>query len=242
MSEPISYNCACDDENPSRTLSELRTELSARLGFAAMETLPPGQSTLLTSFLQGAQRQLYRQYRVLRTERYFTWDMETGVRFYDLDANADECTKQLDARMITGVYISDQDAWWRPLVKGIPAECYSWENVTGWPQRYEIRQCIEVWPAPSSDDLRLRIKGHFGLEAFEADGDQCTIDDEAVFLFALARAKAHYGQPDAANYQQDAMNYIKNLVAGAHETARYVPGEPIVLTPVPPVWVPNEQV
>ena len=236
----VSYNCECDDPNPSRTLSELRTELARRLGFSAMaDNLPPGMPELLDSFLQGAQRSLYRQYTVLRTERFYVWDLVPGVRFYDLDANADACTKQLDPRMITWAGISNGDDDWQPLVCGIPPECYQSAVEQGIPSRYEVRQCIELWPAPDSADWKLRIKGHFGLEPFADDDDQGTIDDEAVFLFALARAKAHYGQPDAANYQQDALNYIRNVTAGKHQTRRYLPGE-CVAAPLPkPLWVPK---
>lgn len=239
------YNCECDDPNPSRTLAELRTELMRRLGFSAMTVAPPpGMPELLDSFLQGSQRSLYRQYSVLRTERFYTWQMVVGERFYDLDGNYDAngddppCTKRLDPRKITWAGISDSDTSWRPLICGIPPECYTQPDVTAWPTRYEVRQCIEVWPAPSDANLRLRIKGHFGLEPFAANTDKCTIDDEAVFLFALARAKAHYRQPDAANYQTDAMTYIRNLVAGSHQTRRYVPGETAYVAPPPPLYVP----
>jgi hypothetical protein len=237
--EEVSYNCECDDPNPSRTLAELRRSLMIRLGFSAQTANPPpGMVDLLNDFLQGAQRNLYRQYTVLRTERFFTWALIPGVRFYDLAENEDECTKELDPRMITWAGLSDGPQSWRPLICGIPPECYTQPEVLGWPTRYEIRQCIELWPAPSDDNLRLRIKGHFGLEPFEADDDQCTIDDEAVFLYALARAKAHYRQPDAANYQTDAMNYIRNMTAGKHQTRRYVPGEAPYIVPPPPLWTP----
>jgi hypothetical protein len=195
---------------------------------------------LLNSFLQGAQRSLYRQYPVLRTERFYTWDMVAGTRFYDLDANADTCTKRLDPRMISWAGLSEGCDNWRSLVCGIPPECYQNADERGIPYRYEIRQCIEVWPAPDVDTYKLRIKGDFGIEPFESDDDKCTIDDEAVFLFALARAKAHYSQPDAANYQTDASNYIRNLTAGAHQTRRYVPGECVAPAMPKPIWVPKE--
>lgn len=238
--EECNFNCECDDPNPSRTLAELRTELMRRAGMSAMTANPPpGMTELLNSFLQSSQRMLYRQYPVLRTERFFTWDMVQGTRFYDLDANRDVCTKKLDARMLSWVGISDGCDEWRPLVCGIPPECYQTADQQGVPYRYEIRQCIEVWPAPDSDVYKLRIKGDFGLEPFEADEDQCTIDDEAVFLHALARLKAHQGDPDARNYQQDAMDYIGYLTAGAHLTRRYVPGE-CPEPPLPkPIWVPK---
>jgi hypothetical protein len=238
--DECSFNCECDDPNPSRTLAELRTELMRRAGMSAMTANPPpGMPELLNSFLQSSQRMLYRQYPVLRTERFFTWNMVQGTRFYDLDANRDVCTKKLDARMLSWVGISDGCDQWRPLVCGIPPECYQVSDQQGVPYRYEIRQCIEVWPAPDSDAYKLRIKGDFGLEPFEADEDQCTIDDEAVFLHALARLKAHQGDPDARNYQQDAMDYIGYLTAGAHLTRRYVPGE-CPEPPLPkPIWVPK---
>lgn len=236
-----SFNCTCDDPNPSRTLAELRAEMMRRLGFSTLTANPPpGMPELLNSFLQGAQRSLYRQYPVLRTERFYTWDMVAGTRFYDLDANADTCTKQLDPRMISWAGLSEGCDNWRSLVCGIPPECYQNADERGIPYRYEIRQCIEVWPAPDVDTYKLRIKGDFGLEPFEADTDQCTIDDEAVFLFALARAKAHYGQPDANTYQTDATNYIRNLAAGAHQTRRYVPGECVATAMPKPIWVPKE--
>lgn len=238
--DECNFNCECDDPNPSRTLSELRVEMMRRLGFSVMTANPPpGMNELLTGFLQTAQRMLYRQYPVLRTERFFTWNMEPGVRFYDLDANRDVCTKKLDPRMLSWVGISDECDVWRPLVCGIPPECYQDSNEQGVPYRYEIRQCIEVWPAPDSDIYKLRIKGDFGLEPFEGDDDQCTIDDEAVFLSAMARAKAHYGHPDARNYEADAINYIRNLTAGAHLTRRYVPGERVEQPLPKPIWLPK---
>lgn len=234
----VNYNCQCDDPNPSRTLAELRRSLLKRIGKGAQTTNPgPGMNEVLDDFLQSSQRFLYRRYHVLRTERFFSWEMVVGQRFYDVDGNNDACPRKLDSREITWVGISDGDDSWRPLICGIPPECYTRPAILGWPERYEIRQCIEVWPAPSDANLRLRIKGHFGLEPFEADDDQCTIDDEAVFLHALARLKAHYRHPDAKNYEKDAMDYIGALTGGTHQTRRYVPGERQYIAPAPPQWV-----
>jgi hypothetical protein len=254
--DTVSYNCSCDDVNAGRTLAELRTELLVRLGYAAQtNNPPPGMNALLTSFLQGANRMAYEQYPVLRTMRFYTWDLVQGVKFYDLDANADlasagdpgadppvpavPCTKRLNPLKIEWVGLSDGQNWWRPLICGIKPEFYSWVDVEGFPTHYDIRQCIEVWPAPASSEYRLRIKGEFGLEPFAADTDRPTVDDEAVFLMALARAKAHYGQPDAANYETDARRYIGLKTAGTHLTARYIPNTPNYIPPSPPVWIPN---
>ena len=219
----VSYNCECDDEYPTKTLAQMREYLMIRLGWGAMVSTPlPGVAVTLNSFLRDAQEQIYRQYKVFRLERFFTWPLLTGVRFYDLPDNEDVCTKKLDPRMITWVGISQGDNFWRQLVCGIKPEFY-YGDISSWPTHYEIRQCIEVWPPPSSDDWKLRIKGYFGLLPLEVDTDVNTIDYEAIQLFALANAKAHYGQPDAANYMGQYRDYIGAVTAGSHHTRRYVP-------------------
>lgn len=219
-----SYNCECDDEYPARTLAQMREFLMIRLGWAAMKNTPlPGVNDTLNAFLQDAQEQLHAEYRLPRMERFFTWDLVEGVRFYDLPENIDVCTKELDPRQLTWVGISDGDDAWRRLSCGIPPESY-YSDVTGIPSRYEIRQCIEVWPAPTGDPWKLRIKGYFYNDALTADTDVASVDYQAVQLFALANAKAHYGQPDAPNIMRQAMRYVGNMTAGAHHTRRYVPG------------------
>lgn len=228
------YNCDCDDEHPTATLADLRTYLMIRLGFSAMlASPPPGMNALLDSFLVEAQTLLYQRFRMLRLERWFTWNMLTGTRFYDLSANADTCTKKLDPTRVSWVGVSLGDNCWRPLVCGIDPLRYSYQG-TSIPDSYEIRQCIEVFPAPSSDDWKLRIKGDFGLLPFAAETDVTTIDPQAIKLHALAYAKAHYGQPDAANHMSALTTFLGDLTAATHQTRRYVPGERLAPPAIPP--------
>lgn len=194
---------------------------------------PPGIRKQVDSFLRESQAFLYRAYPVLRTERFFTWQMEAGQRLYDVDGNNDDCPRKLDPRMLSWVGVSEGDNNWRSLTCGIPPESYQRAGQRGTPYRYEIRQCIEVWPAPDDRPWRLRVKGDFGLLPLVEDDDRCTIDDEAVLLHALSRAKAHFEQRDAENYERDALAHIKNLTAGAHHTRRYVPGTRVA---VPDGW------
>lgn len=219
----VRRNCDCDDANNNRMLLDLRGDLMRRLGFGErVANPPPGMTELLNSFLIGAQKLLYRRYEVLRTRRFFSWKLQEGVRFYDVDANGDICTKRLDPRKITWVGIEREGIWY-PLINNIPPTLYT-HDVGGFPQRYEIRQCIELWPTPDSTPATLYVKGDFGLEPFAEDTDKTTIDDELVFLLALANAKSHYRQPDASNYVQEMETYLRNLVSGTHQTRRYIPG------------------
>ncbi len=232
-----SYNCECDDDYPRTTLGDMRKRLLRRLGFAAQaNNPPPGMADLLDDFIRQAQEMLFRRYSVFRRERWFTWDLIPGTRFYDLDANADECTKRLEPRMITWAGISQGDDSWRPLVCGIDPVMYS-SRGPGIPSHYEIRQCIELWPAPSDATWKLRIKGQFGLLPLIAATDSTSIDPEAIFLLALANAKAHYGQPDAGNYASQLQAYVRDLVRGSHMTRRYFPGEASRINAVRPIPV-----
>lgn len=237
------HNCDCNDTTGNKTLAELRSDLMVRLGYAAQKANPPpGMSDLLNSFLIEAQELLYRRYSVLRTRRFYSWNLQAGVRFYDISANAETCTKKLDPRKVEWCGV-ELDGIWYPLICGIPPELYTYDSGRR-PLRYEIRQCIEVWPVPDVTQGALVIKGDFGLEPFAADTDTTTIDDRLVFLLALANAKAHYGRPDASNYIAQMEQMMVNLVAGSHNTRRYIPGQPrdfdmIYTAPKPTVPFPS---
>lgn len=234
--QPTNYNCDCDDDFPTATLLQLQRRILVRLGYAAMPTPPPGMAELINDFLYSAQVYLYRKYRCFRLERWFTWQIVPGQRFYDINGNLDVCTKKLDPRRITWVGISKGDNCWQPLFEGIEPTMYS-PKTEALPVRYEIRQCIEIWPGTADTDWLLRIKGDFGLLPFAADSDVTTIDAEVVFLFALANAKAHYGQPDAGNIASESSALIGGYVAGTHGTQRRWPGRQPIANAIPPKMV-----
>lgn len=240
----IVVNCDLVDTSPARTLATLRTALLRRLGYSAMAaTPPPGMAELLDSFLDSANRLAYRTYNALRIERFFTWTMVADQRFYgiadnDNDGSAPALAQILDPQKVTWVGIEDLNGTVYPLIAGIPPEAYTrGDSTVGWPTRYEIRNCIEVFPAPQAAYL-LHIKGRYGVLPFADDADKPSVDDEVVFMLALAAAKRHYGQADAGDYFQQAMTHIQSLVAGSHQTRRYVPGvepDPVM---APPVFLP----
>jgi hypothetical protein len=196
----------------------------------ALKRSPPDRKTVVERILRQAQEILYQRYDVFRMERWYTWSLAEGERFYGIVENDEaivdppSCQKTIDPRKVTWVGVSQGDVSWRALRCGIPPEVYA-SPVSGVPTHYEIRQCIEVWPAPSDSDWKLRIKGFFGLLAFTADSDVTSMDWQAVELQALADAKAHYNQPDAQKVQGQLNAYIGSLVAGQHHTRRYIPGE-----------------
>lgn len=218
-------NCGCTDDTNFETLAQLRRRMLVRLGYSAQaDNPPPGMSDLLNDFLIQAQRLLYRRFKALREERFFSWKLVTGQRFYDLPANDETFAGKLDPLEVTWAGIEDTRGIWYELIAGIPPQFYTAIAFNGYPTRYEIRQCIEIFPAPAATALTLRMKGRFGLLSFVNDNDKTTIDSELVFLWALGNAKAHYSQPDANNIVAQANAYLRDLNAGLHTTKRYVPG------------------
>jgi len=187
---------------------------------------PPNLKVVINDMLLDGQTFLYRRYLQLHTKRLFRWKVNPGQRFYSLKDNDEDvlCNYQMDpVRSIEWVGIQDSRNVWYPLIQGIPPQLYTMITKPWRPARYDIRQAIELYPMPDQT-YWLWIKGHFGLSNFTLDTSSTTIDSNLVFLHTLANAKAHYGQPDAANIAKQANDYRAELIAGTHQTAHYLPG------------------
>lgn len=237
---PPSFNCDCEAVSPYDTLANVRTKMLIRLGYPNQSTNPPpGMATLIDQFLRDAQDEIYQQLQraALRTERFFKWTMVPGQRYYAFDDEEVSCD-MLNPYKVTWVGFEDLNQAWYRMDEGIPPEYYTRANINfGWPTRYELRSCIEIFPAPQAA-YTLWIKGDFGVGALVEDTDRFTIDDKAVYLLALGNAKAHYGQQDAQLVLSQAANFSKALVAGAHGTKRYVPNAGTLSPLTPPRFLP----
>lgn len=224
------------------TLLTLRQRMLRRLGFAAsVANPPPGMADLVDEFLVSAQTQMVERFPDLVIERFFSWTMVAGTRFYLTTADDEGTTSPdyvLNPLGVVWVGLEDLNGAFLPLIEGIRPTFYTSESQQGLPSHYEIRQAIEVFPAPDQAYI-LHVKARFKNLPFTDDADVTTIDPELVFLLALANAKAHYRQPDAQNIFSQATSHLGQLNAGTHGTARYVPGPKRDDTPrTRPVLVP----
>jgi len=221
----VDYNSQIAEVTGYRTLLLLRTAMMRRLGFSTQVSVPPvGMTELLTEFLQSAQRALFMRPEIARQERIYTWTLVNNQRFYGLNTNEEVGTgasKPMSATKVSWVGI-ERNGSWTPLVSGIPPELYGTAGNKGFPSHYQINQSIEIFPVPDATVQYLRIKGAYGLLPFAADSDTPTIDDELVLLMALYLAKIHYGQPDANAQLQIMEVMLGGLVAGSHQTNRYI--------------------
>lgn len=227
LNPTIGYNCTCSgaDGIQYRTLLEMRQEMLIGLGRGNQLASPgPGVSALVDQHLRNAQKRLYERASWLVAERYFSWPLLAGVRLYGISQNGEDCTKRINPNKISWVGIV-RDSIYLPLRQGIWPTLHSYDTLTGYPQRFDIRQCIEIWPAPDITEGSLVIRGNFGVQPLVADDDRATIDDALICELALGTLKRHFRQPDAADYIQMAEVMLNNLVAGTHTgMARYVPG------------------
>ena len=221
------------------TLANLRVRMAIRLGYAAQAAnLPAGIVAFIDEYLRDAQMQLDLKFRASNCERFFKWTMVPGQRYYGLSESEGGCDLLINPMKITWVGFEDLNKAWYNLIEGMPPEYYTRANINfGWPARYEIRSCLEIFPAPQAA-YTLWVKGQFGLRPFVNPTDVTTFDSELVLLLAAGNAKAARGQPDASSLLNQATTYFGAIVAGRHGTARYVPKTRQESPATPPRFLP----
>jgi hypothetical protein len=183
-----------------RTLAELRAELLARLGMGAMGASGGSNATLIDSFLRNGQAQLYRmqdwkhlidyQDKVLGQEQNLLDYPDAGAM------SSRGCTRDkriLDVQTVYG-------GQYRQVKEGIQMDDWNFMDTLSFPARHERYAQILIYPkADATYTVRFWFVGD--LDRFTESDDRATLDDEMILLHALANAKAHYRQPDAATYQ-----------------------------------------
>ncbi len=205
---------------PYKTLGELRSDLSKRLGFGAAGSSGIN-SGLLDSFIQNAQSQLYTQFDWRHRIKYDEKAAGVGQILYDWAADCDPL-RLLDVAIWDG-------SRWLPMKEGIDWSMRSVSSSRSLPTRYERFAQMEVWPEP---DAIYTIRRYYvaAPERFTQDNDRASIDDALIFLHAITNAKLHYKQQDGQVYanQLDAMmQKLKGQNRRAASTHRRVVKEPL---------------
>ena len=181
-----------------QTLGELRSLLQQRLGFGSSGAASGINATTIDNFLFNAQIQLYWHTDWKKLTFYADKTVGSGQTLIDYpttasgapaDANPDRILKL--AVLVNGL--------WIPIEEGIGTEHYSYSDRKYYPQRYERYGQIELWPQ-ADQVYTVRVWYIRELARFTQDNDRTTIDDDLVFLHALANGKAHYRHPDAEVY------------------------------------------
>ncbi len=193
------------------TLSELRTKLLSGLGFSAQGTVIP----IANSFLARAQEYLYWEYEF--NELRLVTDYTTGVgeTLYDYHDT-------VHPDQIIEVRVLYNDVW-IPMEEGIE---YYHDTVVGnryYPRRFDRRAQLELWPEPDAQ-YAFQVEHYQRLGRFTQNSDRCTVDEFLILNLALAWAKEHYGQDDAATYYKMVEINLKRRRRATHGEKRYVVG------------------
>lgn len=185
-----------------KTLGELRSDLSRRLGFGAQGSSGIN-SSLLDGFLQNAQSQIWAAFDWRHLITYDEKETGVGQTLYDW---ADGC----DPNRITDIAIWDGTRW-APMKEGI-----DWSNRSDsqqfQPCRYERFAQMEIWPSPNAI---YTIRRYYVASPgrFTQDNDRASIDDQLIFLHAVTNAKIHYKQSDGQAYANQLNSMLEKLKA-----------------------------
>lgn len=206
-----------------RTLMDMREELIDRLNFASQAASDNATVRLANSFLRNAQAQLYWQYDFPELRYKWTIALVAGTVSYAWPTNvAGADGIAVEPRRLVNISVADGATRGPPLREGITPSMYS-NAVSGIPTHYEGRGQIEFWRTPDQA-YTAHLDGFRKLKAFATDADVCTVDDELVFMLALANGKAHYRQADAEIYAREMNAMLARLKGAAHGGRRYIPG------------------
>lgn len=174
-----------------RSLGTLRGILSARLGFAASGASIGANATLMDSWLQNGQYQLYMMQNWKKLTKYE--DKTIGINQYLTDYPTTANPERILKIAVNVGSTSTPD--WRLLTEGIETQDYNNLDLVSYPKKYERYEQIET--TPKCDAVRtMRIWFIKNLNAFTQDAHLATIDDEMILLHATATGKAHYRHPD----------------------------------------------
>lgn len=186
---------------PYRTLEELRSIVSKRLGFGSAGASLGGNATLIDSWLSNAQYQIYWLQNWKKLTKRTDLTVGVGQTLIDYPTTADpERILKMSVNIGTGT-----DSW-HDLIEGIETWHYNTVAIPSYPLRYERYEQIELWP--QCDVVRtLRVWFIKARDPFTENSHRATVDDELILLHATSAGKSHYRQPDAPTWssQLDAM-------------------------------------
>lgn len=193
-----------------RTLESLRTELLARLGMGGMGASGGANLTSIDSFLRNGQAQLYRMQDWKHLIDYQDKTIGAGQNLLDYPTvgvmAGGTCAR--DKRVLRVEY--QYNGQWLELTEGITTSMWSTMDTQSSPARYEKYAQLLFYPK-ANQTYTIRIWFVADLGSFTQNDDPATLDDEMVFLHALANAKAHYRQPDAPTYQGQLNTLLASL-------------------------------
>jgi hypothetical protein len=179
-----------------RTLGELQAELLARLGMAAMGASGGANRTLIDSFLRNGQAQLYRMQDWKHLTDYFDKELGTSQNLLDYPTEGVMGTAGARATSASCGW-SGYGGQYTRAARGHPHRPVEHDGHAVVPDPLRaLRPAADLPEGRPGLHRAVWFVADLGARFTRTD-DEATLDDEMIFLHALANAKAHYRQPDA---------------------------------------------
>jgi hypothetical protein len=185
----------------NRTLGQLRRLLVNRLGFALAQADSGSIAALADNFITYANTLLYWEldwpHLETRATRTLAADATT-LNFTDTFAVFANQQRILEIAINLGDASSPS---WQPVDLAGVSLLEEGNNAVAKSRVYKAQiDSVIRFERPADQDYSVRVRGITDLTSFIDVDDRPQIDDNLVFLLALANAKAHYKRPDAKTY------------------------------------------
>lgn len=195
---------------PYSTLESLRAKLLARLGMGGMGASGGANQVAIDSFLQNGQAQLYRMQNWRHLIDYQDKNLGTAQNLLDYPTagvmSGRGCSRDQRVLRVETTYSGQ----YLKLKEGIETDMWSTMDTQSSPCRYERFAQLLIYPK-ADQVYNVRVWFVADLDPFTENDDTATLDDDMIFLHALANAKGHYRQPDAPTYQGQLNTLLASL-------------------------------
>lgn len=207
-----------------RTLGQLRTELKGRLGFVAQGPASGSNNATFDSFLGEAHDFVYSELHPSPERKRCIITLEPGSTLYDWHNDTED--EDIDPGTVEAVTLKRSANERIPMRQGIAEVDRSFSTRT-YPVKYDTLngQC-EVWPEPDQA-YEMVVEYLAPQPRFVQDADRPGVPDRLLFLYALAKAKAHYRHPDASAALESFNVMMRKAKVRQKENRRFVVNDPL---------------
>lgn len=206
----------------NKTLGEMMAELRVRLGFVAQGSASKNNDAVMKSFLQEGHDFLYSELEPPARRKKTRIRLQANSFLYDFHNDIED--EPINPGRVLSIWIVESDNIRRPLTQGITEAQRTLDDIRQAPERYDtLNGQIELWPIPGQE-YDLVVEYIEDKPRFDRANDRPGVPDRLVFLYALAKAKAHYRHPDAGAQAGSLETMLRREKASQHENRRYFVG------------------
>ena len=206
----------------NKTMGELMGDLRVRLGFMAQGSASKNNDAIMKSFLQEGHDFIYSELEPPARRKKTTIRLQANSYLYDWHNDAED--EPINPGRAIGLWLVESPSIRRQLTQGITEQDRAFSEERQQPEKYDtLNGQIELYPVPDRE-YDLVVEYIAEQPRFDRASDRPGVPDRLVFLYALAKAKAHYRHPDAGAQAGSLDTMLRREKERQHENRRYFAG------------------